>query len=142
MKRLENLADHIQTRRGRPFWYQTLQGLHSPIFPKKREEKIIKILHTGNTRSSRTCVIKEYQYYTMSLNQYHGSCQYHESMSITWVLVNSMCSCLYHESRDSFYGKDRKIIEIHFLEIQKYKLQIKKNTILRNTEIEMTEIPK
>ena len=40
-----------------------------------------KIPHTGNTRPSRTCVIQEYQFYTMSLSQYHGCCQYHESLS-------------------------------------------------------------
>ena len=32
-----------------------------------------KILHTGNTRPSRTCVIQEYRFYTMSLSQYHGT---------------------------------------------------------------------
>ena len=41
-----------------------------------------KIPHTGNTRPSRMCVIKEYQYYTISLSRYHGWCQYHKSMSI------------------------------------------------------------
>ena len=40
-----------------------------------------KIPHTGTTRPSRTCVIQEYRFYTMSLSQYHGCCQYHESLS-------------------------------------------------------------
>ena len=44
------------------------------------------------------CVIPEYQYYTMSLSQYHGWCQYHKSMSIPWVFANNMSPCLYHES--------------------------------------------
>ena len=41
-----------------------------------------KIPHTGNTRPFRTCVIKEYRYFTISLRKYHGWCQYHKSMSI------------------------------------------------------------
>ena len=45
-----------------------------------------KIQHTGNTLPSRTCVIQEYRYYTMthgmSISQYHGCYQYHESMYI------------------------------------------------------------
>ena len=41
-----------------------------------------KIPHTGNTRPSCTCVIQEYQFYTISLSKYHGCCQYHKSMSI------------------------------------------------------------
>ena len=57
-----------------------------------------KIPHTGNTRPSCTCVIQEYRYYTMSLSQYHGCCQYHKSMSIPWVFANTMSPCLYHES--------------------------------------------
>ena len=36
----------------------------------------------GNTWPSRTCVINEYQYFTMSLSKNHGWCQYHNSMSI------------------------------------------------------------
>ena len=58
----------------------------------------IKIPHTGNTRPSRKCVIQKYRYYTMSLSQYHGCCQYHKSMSIPWVFANTMSPCLYHES--------------------------------------------
>ena len=41
-----------------------------------------KIPHTGSTRPSRTCVIRDYQLYTMSLSQYNGCCQYDESISI------------------------------------------------------------
>ena len=41
-----------------------------------------KVPHTGNTWPSRTCVIKEYQYYTISLSKYQRCCQYHKSMSI------------------------------------------------------------
>ena len=58
----------------------------------------LKIPHAGNTRPSHTCVIQEYRYYTMSLSQYHGCCQYNESISIPWVLVNTINPCLYHES--------------------------------------------
>ena len=38
--------------------------------------------YTGNTWPSRTCVIQDYRFYTMSLSQYHGCCQYRESISI------------------------------------------------------------
>ena len=46
-----------------------------------------RIPHTGNTRPSRTCVIKEYRYYTICLSKYHGLCQYHRSMSIGSKMV-------------------------------------------------------
>ena len=59
---------------------------------------LTQTLHTGNTRPSRTCVTQEFRYYTMSLSQYHWRCQYNKSMSITWVLTNTMSPCLYHES--------------------------------------------
>ena len=60
--------------------------------PKSRQQSYIKkIPHTGNTRPSRTCVIQEYRYYTMSR-------QYHKSISIPWVFVNTMSPFLYHES--------------------------------------------
>ena len=58
------------------------------IFVRKVERpaywqcRIIKILHTGNTRPSRMCVVKEYRYYTISLSKYYGCCQYHKSSSI------------------------------------------------------------
>ena len=54
-----------------------------------------KIPHTGNTRM---CLIQEYRFCTMSISQYPGCCQYHESISIPWVLVNTMSPYLYHES--------------------------------------------
>ena len=67
----------------------------------------VKIPHMGNTWPSRTCVIQEYRYYTMSLSLYHESmfiplvhvytivpCLYNLSMFIPWVLVNSMGPCL------------------------------------------------
>ena len=60
-------------------------------------KKIEKILHTCNTLPSHTCVIEEHWLYSMSLSQYHGSCQYHEFMYITWVLVNTMSPCQYHD---------------------------------------------
>ena len=43
---------------------------------------LLKMPHTGNNRPSHMCVIKGYSYYTMSLSQFYGYCQYHESMSI------------------------------------------------------------
>ena len=36
--------------------------------------RFIKIPHTSNTQPSRTCVIQDYRFYTMSLIQYHGCC--------------------------------------------------------------------
>ena len=42
----------------------------------------IKTPHTGKTRPSCTCVIKEYRYHTISLRKYHGWCQYLKAMSI------------------------------------------------------------
>ena len=60
-------------------------------------EIYVKISHTGNTRPSRTCVIQEHRFYPMSLSEYHGCRQYHESMSLPWVLVNTMSPSLYHE---------------------------------------------
>ena len=52
-----------------------------------------RLMHTGNTRTSCMCVIEEYRFYTMSLSQYNGCCQYHETISIP-----SMSPCQYHES--------------------------------------------
>ena len=48
----------------------------------RKDKHIRKIPHTGNTRPSRKCVIQDHRFYTMSLSQYHGCCQYHESLSI------------------------------------------------------------
>ena len=42
----------------------------------------------GNTWPSRMCVIKEYQYYTISQSKCHRWCQYHKSMSIGSKTVN------------------------------------------------------
>ena len=56
-----------------------------------------KIPHMGNTWPSRMCVIQEYRFYTMSLSQYHWSCQYHESMTIPWVRVYTKSPCIYHD---------------------------------------------
>ena len=58
----------------------------------------LKIPHMGNSWSSRMCVILEYRYDNMNLSQYHGRCQYHNSMSIPWGFANTMSQCLYHES--------------------------------------------
>ena len=57
------------------------------ICKKKAEErknapKWRKKTHMGNTWPSHMCVIKEYRYFTISLNKYHGWCQYHKSISI------------------------------------------------------------
>ena len=51
-----------------------------------RLKKKKKIPHTGNTWPSCMCVIQEYRFYTMSPSQYHGCCQYHESIYIQRVL--------------------------------------------------------
>ena len=55
-------------------------------------------MHTGNTGPSCTCEIQKYRFYTMLLSQYHGYCQYHESMSIPRGFFNTMRLCQYHES--------------------------------------------
>ena len=57
-----------------------------------------QIPYTGNTRPSRTCVIQEYRFHTMSLCQYHWCCLFHDSMSLPWVHVYTMITCLYHDS--------------------------------------------
>ena len=57
------------------------QSLYRTIVPVPENWRE-KILHTGNTLPSCMCVIQEYQYYTMSLSQYPGFCQYPESMSV------------------------------------------------------------
>jgi hypothetical protein len=67
-------------------------------YVQKASKNTKKIPHTVNTRPSRSCVIQEYRYYTMSLSQYHGCCQYHKSMSIPWVFSNTISPCLYHGS--------------------------------------------
>ena len=36
----------------------------------------------GQHSAFRTCVIQEYQFYELSVSQYHGCCQNHESISI------------------------------------------------------------
>ena len=51
-----------------------------------------KILHTGNTRPSPTCLFQEYWYYTMSLSLYN------ESLSLPWVQAYTMSLSLYYES--------------------------------------------
>ena len=56
------------------------QVYHQQRYTKMNRKK--QIPHTGNTRPSRTCVIQENRFYTMSLRQYYGCCQYHESLSI------------------------------------------------------------
>ena len=71
------------------------------VFQKKSlllREGLQKILYTDNTQPSHTCVMKEYIYYIMSLSQYHGCCQYHESIYIPWLHVYTMSRYLYHES--------------------------------------------
>ena len=63
------------------------QILYIPCAQFKIQDKDsgLKIPHTGNTRPSRTCVIQEYGFYTMSLSQYH-------------CVVNTLSRFLYHDS--------------------------------------------
>ena len=61
-------------------------------------EGLQKILYTDNTQPSHMCVMKEYLYYIMSLSQYQGYCQYHESKYRSWPHVYTMSRYLYHES--------------------------------------------
>ena len=112
---------------------QNMENLFCPYlidFEKIFNVTIKKILPTGNTRPSRMCVIQEYWINTMSLNQYHWCCQYHESMSIPWVHVYSMSPCLYDESmfipwvrNTNDRNTNYRNTKIPITEIQKYKLQ-------------------
>ena len=121
------------------------------------QKYIYKISHTGNTRPSRTCVIQEYRYYTMSLSQYHGCCQYHKSMSIPWVFANTMSPCLYHESMYKpwvhvctisliIYHESISIpwvffkSMLSFLYHEKYSFKIYRNTNNKNKEIQISEL--
>ena len=45
---------------------------------------------TGNTCPLVRFLIQAYRFYTMGLSQYHWCCQYHESISLPWVFVNTM----------------------------------------------------
>ena len=126
--------------------------------PAQRAESV-KILHTGNTRPSRTCVINEYRYYTMSLGQYHGCCQYHKSMSIPWVFPKTMSPCLYHESMSIpwvhvytislfLYHESMSIPWVFVKSMlpclyhEKYSFQIYRNTNNKNKEIQIIELQK
>ena len=53
----------------------------------------LKVVDSSNNTIKKYHVIQEYQYYTMSISQYHGCCQYDESMCIPPVLANNMCQC-------------------------------------------------
>ena len=84
-----------------PFWKQTLKsktrlGLYALNVICTKCKKIIP--HTGKTLPFCACVIQEYRFYIMSLSQYHGCCQYYESLSIIWFLVYTMSPCQYYES--------------------------------------------
>ena len=109
------------------------------------ESMSITCVHV-NTMSPNTCQesmsIIWVHVYTMSPCVYHVSmsipwlhvntmslCLYHEFMYITWVIVHVMSWFLYCESRNSNNRKTKfklqedikKITEIQFLEIQKFK---------------------
>ena len=66
--------------------------------PKLKQDLLLKVPHTGNTRLSCACLIQE----SMSIPQVHvytmSPCPYHEFMSIPGVHVHTMSPCLYHES--------------------------------------------
>ena len=98
-----------------------------------------KIPHMGNIGHSCMNVIQEYRFYIMSVSQYHRCCQYHESMSIPWVHVDTRSPCLWHEP----FPVTRVIVhtispELFITEIQK-NLQ---NTNYKNSEIMIIEIQK
>ena len=114
------------------------------------------------------CGIKDYRYYTISLSNYHGCCQYHESMSISrvhvntispclyhgsmsieWVLVNFMHACLYHESfpvipwvKKVNLQKERKNYGKTIFRNTEKKWQEYRNRLYRTTKIQATEIQK
>ena len=119
----------------------------------------LKIPHTGNTPPSRTCLIQEYRYYTMSRirYQYYESMSlpwvlvntkilspYHEFMSIPWVHVSTMSPCLYHESLSIpmvlVRNTEMQITEIQTYNLQIYKLKTYKLQKYRNTFYWNTEI--
>ena len=102
-----------------------------------------KIPHTSNTRPSCTCVIQEYRFYTRNLGQYHGCCQYHESMFIPWVFVYTMNNNKKNKYRFRNYkNKTCRFIEIWIRLIQKYKMPNWRNTTCRSAEIQMTYLQK
>ena len=130
------------------------------------------IYHTGNTWTSHTCVIQEYQSYTtspcldhdsmslpwvqhglpMALPWVHiypiGPCLCHESMSKPWVHVHTMSSslyhhCSYHEYRNFNYRKNKtKTKKLQNFFLQKCNFQKCRNTNNTNTEILITKIHK
>ena len=68
-----------------------------------------KILHTGNTRPSCTCVIQEYRFYTISLSKYHGWCQYHKSTSIgSKKVLKKVKKCQYGQKWSKPFKKGQK----------------------------------
>ena len=46
--------------------------------------------HTANNRPSRTCVIKEYQYYTISLSKYQKKVKEGQEPPIRSKMVNTV----------------------------------------------------
>ena len=64
-------------------------GTRSTRWTRRKKKKK---LHRSNTRPFHTCVIQEYQIYTMCWSLYY------ESLFIPWVQVNTMSLSLYHES--------------------------------------------
>ena len=107
---------------------------------------------------SRKCVIKEYQYNTMSLSHYHGCCQsyestsamspclpsvhvysmspclYPESMSIPWIHVYTVSPCLYYKSMFV------KWVLINSMHPWQKDFFFYRNTFYRNREIQIIGI--
>ena len=101
--------------------FQLRNGLSVPRWKKVVDSCEKKIPHTGNTRPSCLCVIKEYRYYTISLSKYHEWCQYHK--------------CMYLGSK-RFFKKSRKVKNSQYgqkwsiwSKLDKKKLKIKSKTV-------------
>ena len=118
---------------------------NSNVSAKMRRFLKKKILHTGNTWSSRMCVIQEYRFYTMSLCQYHGCCQYHESIFIPWVFVYTMSPCLYHESMsvpEAWFYTMSPCLYHESMSNPCFKFYTMRNTVFRYTKVQITRINK
>ena len=91
--------------------FQHFRHISINLKPKLMEPSVFAIKKSCiQTTLSPTCVMREHLYYIMSLSQYNGCCQYHqsiytmtqcpyhESLIIPWVHVYTMSTCLYHDS--------------------------------------------
>ena len=71
---------------------------------------------------------------------YHGCCQYHKSMSIPWVLANTMSPCWYHKSNSIPWVFVKYMLPI--LYHKKYCVQAYRNTNNNNKGITISDLQK